>query len=197
MTRTSRGLAAGFLMTVGLAGLEHTAAAGPLTVTLSLQDHAEVPREILTRAQEEVVRIYREAGIEAAWQPSGADITIVLLTKSMVERMRLNPDAVGVAPGTETVRGHLAYVFFHRVEDVARGYRQDKAQILGHAIAHEIGHLLLPYRSHTATGLMRADWNLADMNLAARGLFLFTPEQSELMRSRMATPQAGMEVAAN
>ena len=35
-------------------------------------------------------------------------------------------------------------------------------------MAHEIGHLLLPY-GHSATGLMRADWEAKDMRLAVHG----------------------------
>jgi len=61
------------------------------------------------------------------------------------------------------------------------------APLLGIAIAHEIGHLLLPDNSHSQTGLMRAKWGKADFWLAQRSQLFFTAEQGELIRSRMAS----------
>jgi hypothetical protein len=51
-------------------------------------------------------------------------------------------------------------------------------------MAHEIGHLLLPY-GHAATGLMRADWDAKDMRLAVHGRLNFTSEQAELIQTRL------------
>jgi len=56
--------------------------------------------------------------------------------------------------------------------------------VLGHAMAHEIGHLLLPY-GHSPTGLMRAEWEAKDLRLAANRQLNFTSEQAELMRGRL------------
>jgi hypothetical protein len=61
--------------------------------------------------------------------------------------------------------------------------------VLAHAMAHEIGHLLLPY-GHSATGLMRADWNAKDLNLAIDGRLNFTSEQAELIRGQLLAPIA-------
>ena len=60
-----------------------------------------------------------------------------------------NPDA---AP-------YLATVFVDRVESVARGAGIDERRVLGLAIAHEIGHVLLNSNTHASSGLMRADWS--------------------------------------
>src|SRR3974377_268085 len=58
-----------------------------------------------------------------------------------------------------------------------------KAQILGHAIAHEVGHLLLNLEVHSERGIMRGEWGRAEMWDAAYGMLLFTPEQAELLRA--------------
>jgi hypothetical protein len=41
-----------------------------------------------------------------------------------------------------------------RVDSVASAFRTDKAVILGTAIAHELGHLLLPANAHSPAGIM-------------------------------------------
>jgi hypothetical protein len=63
-------------------------------------------------------------------------------------------------------------------------YDIDNVIALAHAMAHEIGHLLLPY-GHSATGLMRADWEGKDLRRAVQGQLKFTPQQAELIRTRL------------
>jgi hypothetical protein len=52
----------------------------------------------------------------------------------------------------------LATVFADRVEHAARDAAVDRHLVLGRAIAHEIGHLLLNHSRHARHGLMRAFW---------------------------------------
>ena len=79
--------------------------------------------------------------------------------------------------------GILATIFYHRVEAVTKG--GDSSRILGYAIAHEIGHLLLGSNAHSQAGIMRAYWTHDFLRLAKRQLLLFTPEQVQLMRTRL------------
>jgi len=55
--------------------------------------------------------------------------------------------------------------------------------ILGDVVAHEIGHLLLGSRAHSATGIMRGWWDRAQLQRALTGRQLFTPEQSARIRA--------------
>lgn len=57
-----------------------------------------------------------------------------------------------------------------------------KGQILGHAVAHEIGHLLFASHDHSTVGIMKANYNLDDLYEIARGYLLFTSEESRLLR---------------
>src|SRR5512134_3831467 len=59
--------------------------------------------------------------------------------------------------------GVLATVFVDRVELIAGLSETDAALLLGRAIAHEIGHLLLGTNAHSVSGLMRAQWTAADI----------------------------------
>jgi hypothetical protein len=59
------------------------------------------------------------------------------------------------------------------------------AEILGHVIAHEVGHLLLGTNSHSAVGVMRARWDREELEQASRGSLRFTPAQAAMMRGRL------------
>lgn len=52
----------------------------------------------------------------------------------------------------------LATVYADRVNRAARAASVDAAVVLGRAMAHEIGHLLLNHPRHARHGLMRALW---------------------------------------
>ncbi len=92
--------------------------------------------------------------------------------------------------------------FYHRVERIARTHLNtsnwrgasgvDAAILLAHAMAHEIGHLLLP-DGHSASGLMRADWSADDLHDAVRGELNFTPEQADVIRARLLSDPSGNE----
>jgi hypothetical protein len=77
--------------------------------------------------------------------------------------------------------GDFATVSVEFVEELQkRGFGQ-MPDILGHVIAHEIGHLLLG-RGHAASGIMRARWTLRDWELVSQRSFNFTPEQATLLK---------------
>jgi hypothetical protein len=72
-------------------------------------------------------------------------------------------------------------VFMSRVQRTAAANPGiiDIPGLLGHVIAHEIGHLLLKSSAHAPEGLMRADFLRADLKKAAQRQLLFSPEQAE------------------
>jgi hypothetical protein len=95
---------------------------------------------------------------------------------------------LSVGPGGNK-RGDMAYVFYYRVEELARGRSLSAADSLGHAMAHEIGHLLLGTNSHSPTGLMRARWDRSDLLRAATGWLIFTDDESERLRAEVRSRQ--------
>ena len=58
----------------------------------------------------------------------------------------------------DTHAGTMATVFHDQVETVARRTGVARSELLGRALAHEVGHLLLGVRGHSRTGIMRAVW---------------------------------------
>jgi hypothetical protein len=59
--------------------------------------------------------------------------------------------------------------------------------ILGCAIAHELGHLLLGTNSHSDKGIMQPRWEPSQVRQLMMGTLLFTTEQSKLMREQAQT----------
>jgi hypothetical protein len=83
--------------------------------------------------------------------------------------------------------GKYADVFFEHVEQL----REEKpgvnlGTILGYVMAHEIGHLLLGSNSHSRSGIMQGEWHGDQLRSIALGELLFTAEQAERMRERVA-----------
>jgi hypothetical protein len=91
------------------------------------------------------------------------------------------------------------YVFDHVAEKMAREHRHQvlarlagagwlyagKHQLLAHAVAHEIGHVLLQQDAHSPTGLMRALWDRNDLQAMMAGQLGFTREESERVRAEL------------
>jgi hypothetical protein len=163
------------------------------TISVAVQDDAGVPREWLRQAKDELERIYREIDVAIMWWdpdlPSSRgdqatvpqSLLVIAIRRSSVSLQNKLPDeTMGIASGTSVERGRVAYVFYGRTEQFSPLYR---GRLLGHFMAHELGHLLLPQYSHSATGLMRARWNRDDLERAQHGQLRFTPEQASLIRS--------------
>jgi len=55
--------------------------------------------------------------------------------------------------------------------------------VLGHALAHEIGHLLLPVGSHSQAGIMRERLSSEDWRAAEMGRLLFAKKEAKAMRA--------------
>ena len=82
----------------------------------------------------------------------------------------LGAEAFGVAPSPgDGTRGTHAYILFDRVERFADEHRVSLGYVLAGAIAHGIGHLLLPPNAHAAEGIMRSNWHPSLFPPKARG----------------------------
>lgn len=81
----------------------------------------------------------------------------------------------------------LMTVFPDLVWNLARDARADHPSMLGRAIAHELGHLLLGTVVHSDGGLMRAFWSLGEIQRNSRADWLIRPGQARHMRDRVAS----------
>ncbi|MGA7412833.1 MAG: hypothetical protein WBW33_20325, partial [Bryobacteraceae bacterium] len=69
-----------------------------------------------------------------------------------------------------------------------------KGQILGHGVAHEIGHLLLASDAHSRVGIMKESYSRDDILTMGQGRLLFSAVESSKLRERLLSgsePSAG------
>jgi hypothetical protein len=85
---------------------------------------------------------------------------------------------------TRAGRGVLATVYIDRVEWMAARTGDSRDRLLGRAIAHELGHLLMATGAHGASGLMRAVWTQSEIRRRERNDWTFEPGEIALIRAR-------------
>ena len=97
----------------------------------------------------------------------------------------LSRAALGYA-NTTPQGGDTAAIFYPQLDDLMAAIRPpaSRAQILGHAMAHEIGHLL-SVTKHGPSGLMRGKWDEADYGRMARAEMLIAAAQATKMREHV------------
>ena len=83
-----------------------------------------------------------------------------------------------------TGTGVLATIYVDRVEWLAREAGTDSRALLGRAIAHELGHLLLATTAHGPVGLMRAFWSQDEVRRGLAHDWAFAPAELSAMRVR-------------
>jgi hypothetical protein len=181
MPRTLWGLV--LALVVGSNGLPSTtfAQSEGLSLRIELRNDARFRRNAIEAAQALVSGIFAHTGVHLTWTNRDPQLTVVLKGRVSAEITRRAEDAMGFTPATDDARGRLAFVLMDRVNKVAAGYTVLPSIVLGAAIAHELGHLLIS-GEHQAVGIMQLNLNQSDFRLAREGRLLFTVEQAEAIR---------------
>jgi len=177
-----------------------------LKMSVRVYNYAGASRGTLLGAEEESSRIFRQAGVELAWldcttshSPEGEfpacetplgviAVNLRVLPLTMAERFQSSREEMGFAVvSARAGSASDAWVFYQRVEDAAASEIASPSQILGCAMAHEIGHLLLGPDHHSREGIMCARWNQKALEEASQGQMLFTRDQAQLIRNEVQT----------
>jgi hypothetical protein len=178
-----------------------------LTITLRMYNYA-VSRRLLSQAEAEATVILAYAGLRPSWVDcpltdaevknfpacghpmSSTDFIIEILTKTEAERLSSYHEAMGQAlECPESEGGCVAYVFYRNIPELASVGNAAEFRLLGHIIAHEIGHMLLG-PSHSVAGIMQARWNYTDMKTIVKSFLFFNGGESRRMRDAVLTRQA-------
>jgi hypothetical protein len=194
-------------------------------ITIHVRNYAGVASNTLGEAEQVATGIFWKAGVETRWADTVltaenrqvnstdhqtftlADIQLSIFPDVMSDRSGLSNNVMGLAPGTGPDRG-IVYVFdgkvrtlFWRMSSAYIRGNMDRHvsmdQVLGHAIAHELGHVLLNQQVHSPHGIMRGEWGFADFRDMTYSMLLFTPQQAELLRAdvrRRSGQQGTLEV---
>jgi hypothetical protein len=216
MKSTRRYLIPGLILAAGLTTSGQNVAGstrpGP-TLTIQVINSAQVEDKTLIEAEKIAAGIFGKAGIEIRWTvtspltenmretpadkgPSDLSLIRLNILPQVLREPSIHKTAMGLAPGTGRNR-QWVYVFYDRINAMTRRQIQARlrgsyfrpatpAQILAHAMTHEVGHVLLNFEVHSAIGIMRGDWNLKDLQDIANDKFVFTSQEAEAMREDLA-----------
>jgi hypothetical protein len=140
--------------------LAHAALA--LYVVVRVYDMHGVPADTVATARATAERILKAADVTVRWaacpcgKPAGPVELMVRLADATPQS---EPASLGFSyVDTDRKLGTLATVFRDRVRALADAARVDEGELLGRAMAHEIGHLIIGTRDHASAGLMRGKW---------------------------------------
>jgi hypothetical protein len=191
---TKRDATLGFVLACLSAVVPATASEIPeqsTPVRVVIVDEAHVPRGILDDAVAEASRIFRAAGVQLLWADAEEDdappALIVKIVKTSLGGSNAGR-ALAIAPKAKDRVGRHVWIFYRRIEDLAKVLTVSRGVLLGVVLAHEIGHLLLPHNSHSGFGLMRRSWDSDDVQKAMQGLLKFSETEAALLRSKRHQP---------
>ncbi len=174
------------------------------TVTVRTYNYAQVPDDSLRDARTSAGAIFGQAGIAVRWldcrvpqsaagagctEPleQGSDLILRLMDgSSNVMRTPSRMVALGESMlDRERRSGVLMTVDLLPVRSIAGQASADTALLLGRAIAHEIGHLLLGSGDHPREGLMRAKWSQEELRGLRPSHWRFSPTEALRMRQNL------------
>ena len=178
-------------------------------VAIRIYNYAGVHSSILGAAQRQATAILNEAGSGAGWiecpvspeQPrgmpgcakplAGVDVVLNLLPEAMSRRAGQPAGTFGFSVPTSPQGLGTVSVFVNKTDDLAFygpfsvGYEVARAVVLGHVIAHEIGHLLLGPGSHSTAGLMSSRWSEKEIKQLATRHLCFSTKEASIIRKRL------------
>jgi hypothetical protein len=194
MAKTSRKVTMALAVSAALLTARAATAAGTperATIVLHVDDFANLVGDDLNAAEAMAHRIFAAAGIRTVWvhgrdkgpRIDGAlHVKVLVLSREMAEQ-KISADGVGPAVlGQAAKVCGRAYIFSHRIDALAKRNQRYVGDLLGRVLAHEVGHLLLPENSHSATGIMAAT-----IDLNPSGVVAFTPQQTAAIRQAIAS----------
>lgn len=153
-------------------------------------NYAGLPDQLVNRAEREATGLFSDPGVEPVWVscpqspecPTTAGFTLNLLQEG--------------APAVSDKRhpfgyalGQTAWIHVDSLRPVVDSRLASWPAVLGHVMAHELGHLLLGADSHAADGVMRARFGVSEWNRVSRGRIRFSASEGERMRASLLRPR--------
>ena len=171
-------------------------------VTVRTYDVTDLPAETRATALATAADILRSAGVDVEWmecdgvfvrQGDNPCLAPLRRTELSVRFVRFPPPPGhhGILPlgyalvDTRRQTGVLATMYVDRVAGLAATCEVDFGRLLGRAVAHEIGHLLLGTAQHADNGLMQAFWSRESIRGSADAQWVFTAREARGMRDAL------------
>jgi hypothetical protein len=163
-----------------------------LQLVVRVYDSVGVPPADVERARASVGAILANVGIDPIWRPCHASTcTGPIKPHEVVLRVvRSSPGSAKDSLGSSLIdvsqhAGSLGTIYADRVRALATQAGVDEGELLGRAIAHEIGHMLIGTSEHSRVGLMRAVWVTSELRRARRSDWMFSGREGAELRQRL------------
>lgn len=184
-----------------LFGVPHHAIAQPAgsRVTVRLYDTTSLNPELQAAALAVAGKALASAAADVTWKPCDArtpgqdcdeppgNELVVRIVRSTAERHEKQLPLGDAFVDTVSGAAVLATIYVDRVARVADAARMHTATLLGYAVAHELGHLLLVSSAHNTEGLMRAMWREDELRSPRAADWRFTDQESAAILDRIRT----------
>jgi hypothetical protein len=182
---------AGSLLLAGVA----EPAAPHIGVAARVYNTARVPSDLAAASRAVAAQTLGAARIGVAWRncddigecshvPSRGELVVRLVRSGdptgTPAALVLGEASIDTAAGA----GVLATIYVDRVALMAELSETDTVSLLGRAIAHEVGHLLLATNAHSSRGLMRAQWTPQEIRRNQATDWILTKQDAVAIRRR-------------
>jgi hypothetical protein len=166
-------------------------------LTVRLIDYVSLPADTRSEIAVTAKRVLGQAGVAVEFvecYSGGVETGAPACTSSLgpadlylrifQPKQAVKGEQLGYAAMTPEGGAYIT-VFMNPEQRKARAGNLDDGVLLGHAVAHEIGHLLLGANSHTSSGIMRGAWRPVDEEWMAKGALVFDGGQARKMRATL------------
>jgi len=180
-----------------------------LRITVRFRNWAQVQPMLLEKSQNEASKILRTSGVAITWLDCSGDNPAAQVSEVCARTVQPAELVLTIGQRSEAAPKHVLGVallappgeFAHYAtifQDAAVKLAWDPsstADVLGYAMAHEIGHLLLGHR-HSPTGIMRPELKRGELRRIPKARFRFTERQAALLREAVLVRTLAQRVSA-
>jgi hypothetical protein len=172
------------------------------SLTVIVRDYARLPGSSISELENVSTTLFAHAGIRLEWVhctghqqgPSSPECAAYLKPGTVLLRIlesRLGPpNKLGDPLGAAIVESGYASIYADAIQKYADHTGLSATTLMGYAVTHEIGHLLLG-KDHSSSGIMSASWGKPEfIEMAQLWLSFSSPQQKALLLTIPATGPA-------
>jgi hypothetical protein len=158
-------------------------------ITVRIYNFDQIEPKLMARSEEVTSKIFRDAGLQILWvdcisqglcttDAGGPEFRVEIVSQAIGEAM-VSDGALGFAiPCGSSQETCHCYILYWQIRALAEKNHIGADRLLGHVIAHELGHTLLGPNAHAQFGIMQHNLPVR----ATQGILSFTSGQAKQLR---------------